>query len=72
MQPVVKDNAVSAEVADFILTLIQGFTKTGYYMPDHPETEKATSGLYDMLQHVLKDRRAHGEHDALLWRHPLR
>ena len=56
MQPVVKDNAVSAEVADFILTLIQAFTKTGYYMPDHPETEKATSGLYDMLQHVLKDR----------------
>ena len=55
MQPAVKNNSVNPEVAEFILTLIQAFTKTGYYMPDHPEAEKATSGLYDRLQHVLKD-----------------
>lgn len=51
-----KDNPITTDVSDFILTLIQAFLKTGYYMSEHPEAKKATSGLYNRLKLVLKDR----------------
>jgi HEAT repeat protein len=44
------------QLAQFFLSLIQAFLRTGYYTPDHPEAEKATVGLYEGFQELLKDK----------------
>ena len=41
----------------FILSFIQALLKTGYYTPDHPETQKARAGLHDGFQSLLKGHR---------------
>lgn len=48
--------AAGLELSDFILSLIQAFLKTGYYTPDHPEAQKARTGLYDTLQKILRGK----------------
>jgi HEAT repeat protein len=50
-----KDENLPKEIADFILSVIQAFLKTGYYMSEHPEAKKATSGLFASLKRILKD-----------------
>jgi HEAT repeat protein len=41
---------IKASLAEFLLSLIQAFLRTGYYTPDHPEAKKAKSGLYEDFQ----------------------
>jgi HEAT repeat protein len=43
--------------ADFIVTLIQALLRTGYYTPEHPESEKARVGLYTKF-HQLELKKA--------------
>jgi len=43
------------QLAQFFLSLIQAFLRTGYYTPDHPEAEKARLGLYEGFQNLLKE-----------------
>ena len=38
---------IQEKLAQFILSLIQAFLRTGYYTPDHPESKKAKAGLYE-------------------------
>jgi hypothetical protein len=38
---------IQEKLAQFILSLIQAFLRTGYYTPDHPESKKAKVGLYE-------------------------
>ena len=49
-----KDENLPKEIAEFILSVIQAFLKTGYYMSEHPEAKKATSGLLASLKRILK------------------
>jgi len=39
-----------ARLAQFVLSLIQAFLRTGYYTADHPESKKAKEGLYEDFQ----------------------
>ena len=41
---------VRDRLAQFILSLIQAFLRTGYYTPDHPESKRAKSGLFEEFQ----------------------
>ena len=50
-----KNQNIPQEISDFILSMIQAFLKTGYYMSEHPEAEKATSGLFASFKRILKD-----------------
>jgi len=50
-----KDKNIPQEITDFILSMIQAFLKTGYYMSEHPEAKKATSVLFASLKQILKD-----------------
>lgn len=43
-----------SEISKFILSFIQALLRTGYYTPDHPETEKAKAGLYNDFRSILK------------------
>jgi len=44
------------QLAQFFLSLIQAFLRTGYYTPDHPEAQKARVGLYEAFQGLLDDK----------------
>ncbi len=41
---------IQAKLAQFVLSLIQAFLRTGYYTPDHPESKRARVGLYEDFQ----------------------
>jgi HEAT repeat protein len=66
-EPTAEDphKAVRDRLAQFILSLIQAFLRTGYYTPDHPESKKARVGLYDEFQglFIQKDELAFLVHD---------
>jgi len=51
-EPIAEDlhKEIRAKLAQFILSLIQAFLRTGYYTPDHPESKKAKTGLYEDFQ----------------------
>lgn len=53
----VKAPEVAPALADFILSLIQAFLKTGYYRSDHPEAQRAKAGLYEALKTFLGGKR---------------
>ena len=38
----------------FALSLIQALLRTGYYLPDHPESRKAKSGIYSYFAILSK------------------
>ncbi len=42
-----------ARLAQFLLTLIQAFLRTGYYTPNHPQARSAKVGLYDEFQKLF-------------------
>jgi len=44
---------IKGNLAEFLLSLIQAFLRTGYYTPDHPEAKKAKSGLYENFQNLF-------------------
>ncbi|MGD8371972.1 MAG: hypothetical protein PVI19_10540, partial [Syntrophobacterales bacterium] len=44
---------IKAELAQFLLALIQAFLCTGYYTPDHPESHRAKVGLYEDFQKLF-------------------
>jgi len=44
---------LKAKLGEFLLSLIQGFLRTGFYTPDHPEAKKATVGLYEDFQDLF-------------------
>ena len=46
-------NKTKARLAEFLLSLIQAFLRTGYYTPDHPEAKKAKSGLCEDFQNLF-------------------
>jgi HEAT repeat protein len=55
-----KDSTIkpaNPELSEFVLSLIQAFLKTGYYMPSHPEAQKATTGLYEAFKEIIKGKR---------------
>jgi len=47
---------IKARLAEFLLALIQAFLRTGYYTPDHPESQKAKVGLYENFQSLFSQR----------------
>lgn len=44
------------DLAEFLLSLIQAFLRTGYYTPDHREAKAAKEGLYEDFQRLLKNK----------------
>jgi len=44
---------IKAHLAQFLLSLIQAFLRTGYYTPDHPQSKDAKEGLYEDFQNLL-------------------
>jgi len=44
---------VKTKLADFLLSLIQAFLRTGFYTSDHPEAKKAKVGLYEDFQNIF-------------------
>ncbi len=38
---------IKTKLAEFLLSLIQAFLRTGYYTPDHPQSKRAKEGLYE-------------------------
>jgi len=51
-EPIADDprKEIQAKLAQFVLSLIQAFLRTGYYTPDHPESKRAKVGLYEDFQ----------------------
>jgi HEAT repeat protein len=47
------DPESKANLAKFLLQLIQSFLRTGYYTPDHPEAKNAKLGLYEDFQRLF-------------------
>ncbi len=47
---------IKVKLAEFLLALIQAFLRTGYYTPDHPESQKAKVGLYEGFQSLFSQR----------------
>jgi len=47
---------IKVKLAEFLLALIQAFLRTGYYTPDHPESQKAKVGLYEDFQSLFSQR----------------
>ncbi|MGB6381015.1 MAG: hypothetical protein WBG51_07575, partial [Syntrophobacteria bacterium] len=47
---------IKVKLAEFLLALIQAFLRTGYYTPDHPESQKAKVGLYENFQGLFSQR----------------
>jgi HEAT repeat protein len=47
---------IRAKLAQFALSLIQAFLRTGYYTSDHPESKKARIGLYEEFQALFIQR----------------
>ena len=45
-------------LADFILSFVQALLRTGYYLPDHPQSRKAKQGLYARFRSLF-----HGRHE---------
>jgi len=41
------EGAYLEQFGDFIVSMIQAFLRTGYYLGDHPESKKAKSGLHE-------------------------
>ncbi len=46
------DRPPPEEVGEFLLSLIQAFLRTGYYLPAHPESRRAKVGLFDKFHHL--------------------
>lgn len=44
---------IKDKLADFLLSLIQAFLRTGFYTSDHPEAKKAKIGLYEDFQNIF-------------------
>jgi hypothetical protein len=44
-----KDKNIPQEITDFILSMIQAFLKTAYYMTEHPE-EKGDKRIIRLFQ----------------------
>jgi len=44
---------IKAKLADFLLSLIQAFLRTGFYTSDHPEAKKAKLGLYEDFRNLF-------------------
>jgi len=68
----------SEALAEFILSLVQAFLRTGYYLPDHPNSKKAKAGLYGRFQRLFSGRheltfivKDHGEIKEVLVDGPL-
>jgi len=57
-QPIPDDphKELMANLAEFLLSLIQAFLRTGYYTPDHPEAKKAKVGLYEDFQRLFTQK----------------
>jgi HEAT repeat protein len=43
-------------LTEFILSLVQAFLRTGYYLPDHPRSKDAKVGLYQQFQSLFSGR----------------
>jgi hypothetical protein len=43
-------------LTEFILSLVQAFLRTGYYLPEHPESKKARVGLYNRFKGLFTGR----------------
>jgi hypothetical protein len=47
---------LKAKLAEFLLSLIQAFLRTGYYTPDHPQSKTAKQGLYEDFQNLFTQK----------------
>jgi hypothetical protein len=43
-------------LTEFILSLVQAFLRTGYYLPEHPQSKKAKVGLYNRFKSLFSGR----------------
>jgi hypothetical protein len=41
---------------DFIVSLMQALLRTGYYTPEHPQSEKARAGLYGQFERLVLNK----------------
>jgi HEAT repeat protein len=46
-------NKIKDNLAQFLLSLIQAFLRTGYYTADHPQSKSAKEGLFEDFQNLL-------------------
>ncbi len=46
---------IKDRLAQFLLSLIQAFLRTGYYTPDHPQSKHAKEGLYETFKKLLNE-----------------
>jgi len=51
--PVDPYKEIKAKLAEFLLSLIQAFLRTGFYTSDHPEAKKAKEGIYGDFQSLF-------------------
>ncbi len=42
-------------LGEFVISLIQAFLRTGYYLPEHPESKRAKEGLHEEFQKLVRD-----------------
>jgi hypothetical protein len=47
---------LKANLAEFLLSLIQAFLRTGYYTSNHPEAKKAKLGLYEDFENLFTQK----------------
>ena len=56
-EPIESTETTSAEaLAEFILSFVQAFLRTGYYLPEHPRARQAKEGLYSRFQRLFAGR----------------
>jgi len=57
LKPITNDlhKEIKDQLAQFLLSLIQAFLRTGYYTPDHPQSKHAKEGLYETFQNLLNE-----------------
>ncbi len=53
--PVGSTPPAAETLGEFLLSLVQAFLRTGYYLPEHPESKKAKSGLYHRFHRLAGD-----------------
>ena len=47
---------IKDHLAQFLLSLIQAFLRTGYYTADHPQSKSAKEGLFEDFQNLLAQK----------------
>jgi len=49
-----ENHATLELIGDFVVSLIQAFLRTGYYLSEHPESKRAKAGLYEKFAQLAR------------------